>query len=97
MIVGIQVVGLGLCGRAYGYFQLGERDPGSRMAGRIRLEHGLLLGAALILVGFAAGAVIVATWIARGFGTLPRNSSRSSPPPRSSPASRSSSRRSCSA
>ena len=70
-LVGIQVVGLGLCGRAYGVYQLGERDPWfERWDGRVRLEHGLLPGAGLVLVGFVAGAVIVGTWIARGFGSL---------------------------
>jgi len=70
-IVGIQVVGLGLCGRAFGYYQFRERDLWfERWEGRLKLEHGLLLGAALVLVGFAAGAVIAGHWIARGFGTL---------------------------
>jgi hypothetical protein len=71
MLVGLQVVGLGLCGRAYGSYQFRERDPWfEKWEGRLRLEHGLLLGTALILIGFAAGAVIAGTWIARGFGTL---------------------------
>ena len=71
ILVGLQVVGLGLCGRAYGYFQLSQRDVTfEKWQGRITLEHGLLLGTALVLLGFAAGAVIVGTWISRGFGTL---------------------------
>jgi hypothetical protein len=71
VIVGTQVVGLGLCGRAYGHFQLNVRDPlFEKYDGRIRLEHGLLLGAAVIAVGFVAGAVIIVAWAQRGFGTL---------------------------
>jgi hypothetical protein len=71
VIVGLQVAGLGLCGRAYGHFQLGVRDPWfDKWGGRLKLEHGLLLGTGLVLIGFAAGAVIVGHWIARGFGTL---------------------------
>jgi glycosyltransferase involved in cell wall biosynthesis len=71
IIVGTQVVGLGLCGRAYGHYQLGGRDRWfEKWEGRIRLEHGLLLGAALTLVGFVTGAAIVVTWAQRGFGTL---------------------------
>jgi hypothetical protein len=71
IIVGTQVVGLGLCGRAYGHFQLGVRDHlFDKWNGRIRLEHGLLLGGALLLVGLAAGTVIVVNWAQRGFGTL---------------------------
>jgi hypothetical protein len=70
-IVGIQVVGLGLCGRAYGVYQLGEHDAWfERIGPRFKLEHGLLLGAGLILAGVVAGGVIVGTWIGRGFGTL---------------------------
>lgn len=71
VIVGLQVVGLGLCGRAYGHYQLNERDRlFERWEGRIRLEHGLLLGAALVVAGLVAGAVLIGTWANRGFGTL---------------------------
>jgi glycosyltransferase involved in cell wall biosynthesis len=71
IIVGTQVIGLGLCGRAFGVHFMGERDPWfQRMEARFRLEHGLLLGGMLMLAGLVAGGFIVATWIARGFGTL---------------------------
>src|SRR5580692_9535287 len=71
MIVGTQVLALGLCAHAYGTYFMGERDPWfDRMRARFRLEHGLLLGGAFVLVGFALGAVIVATWISNGFGSL---------------------------
>lgn len=71
MIVGTQVLALGLCAHAYGTYFMGERDPWfDRMRARFRLEHGLLLGGAFTLVGVAIGAVIVATWIAHGFGSL---------------------------
>ena len=71
MIVGTQVLGLGLCAHAYGTYFMGERDPWfDRMRGRFRLEHGLLLGGLFMLVGVAMGAVIVATWISHGFGSL---------------------------
>ena len=71
MIVGTQVLALGLCAHAYGTYFMGERDPWfDRMRARFRLEHGLLLGGAFTLVGLAIGAVIVATWIAHGFGSL---------------------------
>jgi glycosyltransferase involved in cell wall biosynthesis len=70
-IVGTQVVGLGLCAHAYGTYFMNEKDPWfDRMRARFRLEHGLLLGGAFTLVGLALGAVIVATWIAHGFGSL---------------------------
>jgi glycosyltransferase involved in cell wall biosynthesis len=71
MIVGTQVLALGLCAHAYGTYFMGERDPWfDRMRARFRLEHGLLLGGLFTLVGLAMGTVIVATWIAHGFGSL---------------------------
>ena len=52
MIVGTQVVALGLCAHAYGTYFMGEKDPWfDRMRARFRLEHGLLLGGAIALVG----------------------------------------------
>jgi glycosyltransferase involved in cell wall biosynthesis len=71
MIVGTQVVALGLCAHAYGTYFMGERDPWfDRMRARFRLEHGLLLGGAFMLIGLIMGGVIVATWIAHGLGSL---------------------------
>jgi glycosyltransferase involved in cell wall biosynthesis len=70
-IVGTQVVGLGLCGRAFAVYVMGERDPWlQKMQGRFRLEHGLLLGVAIVAVGLVFGGVVLGTWIDRGFGTL---------------------------
>lgn len=71
MIVGTQVLALGLCAHAYGTYYMGDRDPWfDRMRARFRLEHGLLLGGAIGLAGLVIGAVIVITWIGRGFGEL---------------------------
>jgi glycosyltransferase involved in cell wall biosynthesis len=71
MIVGTQVLALGLCAHAYGTYFMGEKDPWfDRMRARYRLEHGLLLGGVFMLIGVVMGAVIVATWISRGFGSL---------------------------
>jgi glycosyltransferase involved in cell wall biosynthesis len=70
-IAGAQVVGLGLGARAYGVHHLGERDPLlERLEGRWRLEHGLLVGGAIFLAGFAIAAAVLITWINRGFGAL---------------------------
>ena len=45
MIVGAQVLALGLCAHAYGTYFMGEKDPWfERMRARFRLEHGLLAG-----------------------------------------------------
>ena len=71
MIIGTQVIALGLCAHAYGTYFMRERDPWfDRMRARFRLEHGLLLGGGLILAGLVIAGVIVVTWIQRGFGSL---------------------------
>jgi glycosyltransferase involved in cell wall biosynthesis len=71
MIVGTQVIALGLCAHAYGTYFMGEKDGWfDRMRARYRLEHGLVLGGAVIAIGLAAGAIIVAQWIANGTGHL---------------------------
>jgi glycosyltransferase involved in cell wall biosynthesis len=71
MIVGTQVLALGLCAHAYGTYFMGERDPWfDRMRSRFRLEHGLMLGGLFMLIGVVTGAVIVATWLAHGLGSL---------------------------
>ncbi len=71
MIVGTQVLALGLCAHAYGTYFMGEKDPWfDRMRARFRLEHGLLLGGVFALVGLITGGLILATWISHGFGSL---------------------------
>jgi hypothetical protein len=71
MIVGTQVLALGLCARAYGTFVMGEHDRlFDRLGARVRLEHGLLAGAAVMLVGFVLAGVILVRWADRGFGEL---------------------------
>jgi glycosyltransferase involved in cell wall biosynthesis len=71
LIVGSQVVALGLCAHAYGTYFMGEKDPWfDRMRARFRLEHGLMLGGVVLLAGLIWAAVIVAMWVDRGFGAL---------------------------
>jgi glycosyltransferase involved in cell wall biosynthesis len=71
MVIGTQVLALGLCAHAYGTYFMGERDPWfDRMRARYRLEHGLLLGGAFVLVGVVLGGIIVGTWVSHGFGSL---------------------------
>jgi hypothetical protein len=70
-VVGSQVLALGLCAHAYGSYFMGERSPWfDNMRARFRLEHGLLLGSAIAGAGALIAAVIVVTWIQRGFGVL---------------------------
>jgi len=71
LIVGTQVVALGLCAHAYGTYFMNEKDPWfDRMRRRFHLEHGLMLGGAVLLSGLVLAAVIVIQWIDRGFGQL---------------------------
>jgi len=71
MIVGTQVMALGLCAHAYGTYFMGEKDAWfDRMRARFRLEHGLLLGGTILLAGLAICGVIVGIWIANGTGEL---------------------------
>jgi glycosyltransferase involved in cell wall biosynthesis len=71
LVVGVQVVSLGLCAHAYGTYFMGEKDAWfDRMRARFRLEHGLVLGGAVLLAGLAIAAVIVIQWINRGLGQL---------------------------
>jgi glycosyltransferase involved in cell wall biosynthesis len=71
MIVGTQVLSLGLCAHAYGTYFMNEKDPWfDRMRARFRLEHGLLLGGVVLFAGLAVAATIVIVWIERGFGEL---------------------------
>jgi len=71
MIVGTQVLALGLAAHAYGTYFMGDRDPWfDRMRSRFHLEHGLMLGGAVMFAGFVIAAVIVGIWIDRGFGQL---------------------------
>ena len=71
MIVGTQILALGLCAHAYGTYFMGERDAWfDRMRARFGLEHGLLLGGAVMLAGLGIGVAILVTWARRGFGSL---------------------------
>jgi len=71
MVVGTQVLGLGLCAHAYGTYFMGEKDPWfDRMRARFRLEHGLLLGGGILAAGVAVCVAIFVIWADRGFGAL---------------------------
>jgi hypothetical protein len=71
LIVGVQVVSLGLCALAYATSFMGEEDPWfERMRLRFRLEHGLMLGGAVALLGLVMVATVIVEWIQAGFGSL---------------------------
>ena len=70
-IVGTQVVALGICAHAYATYFMNAQDRWfDRMRARFRLEHGLLLGATIMLTGVVIATVIVIDWINHGFGQL---------------------------
>jgi glycosyltransferase involved in cell wall biosynthesis len=71
VVLGVQVLALGLCARAYGVYFMGEKDDWfGRMRERYRLEHGLLIGGAIAVAGLISGGVLLGMWIDRGFGSL---------------------------
>jgi glycosyltransferase involved in cell wall biosynthesis len=70
-IVGAQVAQLGVSARTYAFYYLGEHDPlFDRLRARLRLEHGLIAGTLIALVGFVMAVVVLIIWINRGFGEL---------------------------
>jgi glycosyltransferase involved in cell wall biosynthesis len=70
-LIGAQVIQLGLYARTYALTHFRERDALlERLRGRIRLEHGLLLGAALALGGAGVLLAIFIPWANAGFGAL---------------------------
>jgi hypothetical protein len=71
LLLGTQIVELGVFARAFAVTHLGERDAlFDRAKGRVRLEHGLALGGVLLLMGIVVEAVIFVGWALNGFGAL---------------------------
>jgi glycosyltransferase involved in cell wall biosynthesis len=72
-LVGAQIVQLGLFARTYALLYLNEHDPLLERAWtKVRLEHGLLVGAALVLIGGGILVAIFAEWASGGFRALGR-------------------------
>ena len=70
-ILGAQIVQLGVFARTYAMTHYGERDPLlERLWPRIRLEHGLLAGAAVFAAGTGVLIWIFVAWAQSGFGPL---------------------------
>jgi hypothetical protein len=71
VIIGAQVLQIGVFSRAFAHYYLGESDPLiERARRRFRLEHGLVAGGALLLVGIVIAGIVVALWLGRGLGEL---------------------------
>jgi hypothetical protein len=72
-LIGAQLIQLGVFARTYARVRIGERDPLLERLGRgLRLEHGLLVGGALVLLALAGMGAIGIEWAAEGFGDLGR-------------------------
>jgi glycosyltransferase involved in cell wall biosynthesis len=70
-LMGAQVVQLGLFARTYALTHFHEHDTLlERLRHRVRLEHGLLFGLALILAGAAILLAVFIRWARAGFGAL---------------------------
>jgi hypothetical protein len=71
LVLGVQVMALGLCAMAYGVYFMGEKDSWfDRMRAKFKLEHGLLIGGVIAIAGLIFGGILVGIWIDRGFGSL---------------------------
>jgi hypothetical protein len=71
LIIGAQITSLGLCAHAYATYFMDHHEPWfDRMRARLRLEHGLMLGSAVVCLGLTITAYIATRWVAHGFGSL---------------------------
>jgi glycosyltransferase involved in cell wall biosynthesis len=71
VLLGSQIVQLGIFARAFAASHLGERDPWvDRARGRLSVEHGLVGGGILLAVGLLTIVVIFVNWAIDGFGAL---------------------------
>ena len=72
-LIGAQVIQLGVFARTYALVRIGEHDPLlDRLGGRLRLEHGLLVGGGLVVLAVAGLIAVGAEWASEGFETLGR-------------------------
>lgn len=71
ILLGMQVVQLGIFARAFAAAHLGETDSlVERAHERLRLEHGLAGGGILLLAGIVTLLAIFVSWAVGGFGAL---------------------------
>lgn len=71
-LLGAQIISVGLFAKAFSYTERLDRGGPSlnRALRQVELEHGLLLGALLALVGFIGDAWVLVQWVASDFGPL---------------------------
>jgi glycosyltransferase involved in cell wall biosynthesis len=72
-LIGAQVIQLGVFARTYARVRIGERDRLLEFLGRhVRLEHGLLIGGAMVVASLVGLGLVGLEWAANGFGALGR-------------------------
>jgi len=71
VLLGTQIVQLGIFARAFAAAHLGETDRLiERTRGRLSVEHGLVLGGTLLATGLTIVTAIFVGWALDGFGAL---------------------------
>jgi glycosyltransferase involved in cell wall biosynthesis len=70
-LVGAQIVQLGIFARSYAVLYLDEPDPlMERLWSKVKLEHGLIVGGAILLAGLSLLGTMFVRWATSGFGAL---------------------------
>jgi hypothetical protein len=71
-LVGVHIISIGLFVKVFSYTEKLSRNQVSlaRLLKHVRLEHGLLLGAALAMTGFIGDGIVFWQWAILGFGQL---------------------------
>jgi glycosyltransferase involved in cell wall biosynthesis len=72
-LIGAQVIQLGVFARTYARVRIGERDRLLETLGKhVTLEHGLVIGSALVLASLIGLGLVGWEWASNGFGALGR-------------------------
>lgn len=71
ILLGVHIFSIGLFVKVFCYTERLSNQRGLvRWLKRLKLEHGLLLGAILVTAGVVGDAIVLSGWIAHGFGHL---------------------------
>ncbi|MBV8431585.1 MAG: glycosyltransferase family 2 protein [Solirubrobacterales bacterium] len=71
LVVGVQVIAMGLCAQAYATYYLGHHQRWFDVSrSRFRLEQGLMAGSLIAVAGLAVVGAVAVRWIGRHFGPL---------------------------
>jgi glycosyltransferase involved in cell wall biosynthesis len=71
LIAGTQIMSFGVIARTYAFYYMSDGSRRmERLRSRFRLEHGLILGTVVTLVGVAMLVWLFVSWATSGFGSL---------------------------